>query len=247
MENENPAHVPESPPPEQAGVSNSRGPNRRGRNLLFILESVFVLVLLIVWVSSGLIQKSTNLFVLFFYSFPSEFLIAVLPHEPVIIYFGKYFNPLAVTAVALTSTLLVELSNYFVIRYLFDLRMFQRVKASTLVNKVLRLFQKAPFLAILLAGFIPIPFYPMRFLVVLARYPLWKYLLAVSLSRGPRFYLLALAGKLFKIPNYVLIIFTIFLIITANFAFVRDFWRRKIRKRHLLKRAEKENEPGAVV
>jgi membrane protein YqaA with SNARE-associated domain len=226
MKNEKQALAPESSP-----TGPARGLNKRGRTMLFVLESLFIGSLLVIWVSSSIIQKSTNLLVLFFYSFPSEFAIALLPHEPVLIYFGKFFNPLTVTVVALSSTLVVELSNYFAIRYLIDFQMFQKIKTSALVNKVVKLFNKAPFLAIWIAGIAPIPFYPFRFLVVLAKYPAWKYILAVTLSRGPRFYLLALAGKLLKIPNIVLIVFTTFLIITADFPFIQNFLRNKIKKR----------------
>ena len=52
---------------------------------LFALQLSFVLVLLIVWATSKSIQESKSLWVLFFYSFPSEFLIATIPHEPVLL------------------------------------------------------------------------------------------------------------------------------------------------------------------
>jgi len=89
----------ESAPADQEAFSAVRGLSRRHRNLLFITESAFVIVLIIVWIASGVLQKSTNLLVLFLYSFPSEFLIAILPHEPVLIYFGRFFTPMKKTRV----------------------------------------------------------------------------------------------------------------------------------------------------
>jgi membrane protein YqaA with SNARE-associated domain len=210
---------------------NNRGLNKRRRTILFVLEFLFIGTLLVIWASSTIIQKSTNLLVLFFYSFPSEFLIGILPHEPVLLYFGKFFHPLTVTLISLPSTIMVEISNYFVIRYIFDLRSFQKFQNSSSVNKVVKLFKKAPFLALWIAGFAPVPFYPFRFLVVLVRYPVWNYALALVLSRGPRFFLLALAGKLMKIPNSVIILLFVFLILSANIPLLRNYWR----KRHLKK------------
>lgn len=208
-----------------------RGLNKHRRNVLFALQFLFIGTLLVIWISSGIIQKSTNLLVLFFYSFPSEFFIGILPHEPVLIYFGEFFDPLTVAWVALLSTILVETSNYFVIRHIFDFQAFQNFRTSATTGKVVNLFNRVPFLAIWIAGFTPIPFFPFRFLVVLAEYPVWKYALAVAISRGPRFYLLALAGKLMKIPDIVLIIFTVVLVLTANFPFVKNFMRKRFRKK----------------
>lgn len=222
----------ESAPADQEAFSAVRGLSRRHRNLLFITESAFVIVLIIVWIASGVLQKSTNLLVLFLYSFPSEFLIAILPHEPVLIYFGKFFTPATVTVVALTSTLIVEVTNYYAISHLFDLRAFQKIKSSPLVNKIVRLFLKAPFLALLTAAFTPIIFYPFRFLVVLAKYPAWKFVLAVALGRGPRFFLLALLGKMVNVPNSVLILFTLALVLMGGVPFLRNRLKtRRLRAR----------------
>jgi membrane protein YqaA with SNARE-associated domain len=207
-----------------------RGLNKRARNILFALQFLFIATLLAIWISSGNMHKSTNLLVLFFYSFPSEFFIAVLPHEPVLIYFGEFLSPSSVACVALLSTLMVEFSNYFVIRHLFDFRAFQAFRTSASSGKVVKLFNKAPFPAIWIAGFTPVPFYPFRFLVVLADYPVWKYMLALATSRGPRFFFLALAGKMFKVPDIVLILLAVILVLMANVHFIRSFLRKRLRK-----------------
>lgn len=221
----------QAPPQETEAFSPLHGLSPRQRNILFITETVFVLVLIVVWLASSALHKSTNLLVLFLFSFPSEFLIAVLPHEPVLIYFGKFFSPATVTAVALSSTLLVEVSNYYAIHQLFDLRAFQKIKSSPLVNKFVQVFLKAPFFALWFFSLTPFIFYPFRFLVVLAKYPAWKFLLAVVLGRGPRFFLLALLGKLIKIPDSVLIAFALALFLTSAVPFLRNTLRKRRRKK----------------
>ncbi len=197
------------------------------RTLTFILEVALIIVLLAVWLSSDSIRESKNLWIFFFYSFPAEFLIALVPHEPVLLYFSKFYSPLAVTLVAIAGTVLAEMINYSVFKYVGDLKPFNRVRHTKWVSKTIELFNKAPFVALLVAGFTPVPFYPFRFLVVLARYPLQKYLLAIFFSRTPRFYLLALFGHIFKIPDYMFPVIFIALAIPLAYPLLRSLLKKQ--------------------
>ncbi len=185
------------------------------RIIIFILEISLVALLLGIWLSSDSVQQSKSLWVLFLYSFPSQFLIATVPHEPVFLYFSKYYAPIIATVVSLSSTLLTEVVNYSTFKFVVDLKSFERIRYSGFVKKLIEGFNRAPFLALWVAGFTPIPFYPFRFLVVLANYPIYKYILAVFLSRAPRFYLLALFGHAFKIPDYLLVVLFVSLILVS--------------------------------
>jgi len=182
---------------------------------IFILEISLVALLLVIWLSSDSIRQSKSLWVLFLYSFPSQFLIATVPHEPVYLYFSKFYAPLIVTLISISSTVLTEIVNYSTFKFIVDLKSFHRIRYSGFVKKLIESFNRAPFLALWVAGFTPIPFYPFRFLVVLAHYPIYKYILAVFLSRAPRFYLLALFGHAFKIPDYLLMLLFVMLILIA--------------------------------
>lgn len=216
-------------------VQRKKQAHSRIRTLIFILEISLVAALLAIWLSSTSIRSSKNLWVLLFYSFPSEFLIAIVPHEPVLIYFGKFYAPLTVAAVAIVSTLLTEALNYSAFKYITDTNLFQKFRHKKAVNKIIDLFQKSPFLALWIAGITPIPFYPFRFLVVLARYPLIRYLTALFLSRTPRFYLLAYLGHIINIPDYLLVLLFVILIVSMNLNFLRSIFKRK--------RNTKENGP----
>ncbi|NIM90886.1 MAG: hypothetical protein GTO17_08055 [Candidatus Aminicenantes bacterium] len=196
------------------------------RTLTFVLEIALILILLAVWFSSESIRESKNLWIFFFYSFPAEFLIAIVPHEPVLLYFSKFYSPLAVTLVAIAGTLLAEIINYSVFSYVGNLKPFSKVRLTRWVSKTIELFNKAPFAALLVAGFTPVPFYPFRFLVVLARYPLWKYGLAIFISRTPRFFLLALLGHIYKIPDYLFPVIFIALAIPLTYPLVRSLLKK---------------------
>lgn len=197
------------------------------KTFLVALQISFVLALLILWLTSKGLHESKSLWVLFFYSFPSEFLIATVPHEPVLLYFGKFYLPLTVALVAIPSTLLTEMLNYSVFKYIADFKIFKKLQAKKALQKMIQFFNKAPFLTLWVAGITPIPFYPLRFLVVLARYPMPKYILAVFLSRFPRFVILAYVGYKIQIPDYLLIALFVILILIANMTIVQQLRIRK--------------------
>jgi membrane protein YqaA with SNARE-associated domain len=211
--------------PETAGA-----PRFKIRLLAVSIEILLVAVLCILWFGVELIRNSHSLWVLFFYSFPSQFLIAVVPHEPVYFYFSKLYQPWTVTLVAVTGTLLTELVNYSVLNFFADLQPSKKILDRKLVRRLVALFTRAPFAALLVAGFSPVPFYPFRFLVVFAKYPVWKYTLAVLISRSARFYIFALVGHVIGIPDswLMLLFFGITVLILAPV--IREFIVKGIEK-----------------
>ena len=196
------------------------------KTCVFAFEVVFVVGLLVWWLTSAPLRESKSLWVLFLYCFPAEFIIATVPHEPVLLYFAKFYSPLTVALVSVAGTLLTEVLNYTVFKYMADLKVFRKMLASRTVQKTVHLFNKAPFTALWVAGFTPIPFYPFRFLVVIARYPLAKYLLAVLTSRAPRMYLIALAARAIRIPDYLILVITGVLIVAANVPILKKLFKR---------------------
>ncbi len=185
-----------------AGVEEASARTRsRLRTVVFVLENVLVVLLAAWWLLWGRHGHANGLLVLFLYCFPSEFLIAPLPHEPVLLYFGKVYSAFTVAAVSVAGTVLVEALNYHSFRYVADAPQLRRVVRSRWIARAVGLFQRWPFLTLWAFGLAPVPFYPFRFLVVLARYPLSRYLLAILLSRGPRFYLIALLGSAVHLPD----------------------------------------------
>lgn len=202
------------------------------KSLLFALQISFVLALLLVWIVFKTLRESKSLWVLFFYSFPSEFLIATVPHEPVLLYFGKFYPAIIVALVSIPSTLITEMLNYSAFKYITDLRIFNKIRSKKAIQKTILYFNKAPFWTLWVAGITPIPFYPLRFLVVIARYPMIKYIAAVFLSRFPRFIILAYAGYMIQIPDFLLIILFVLLILAANLSILHGLRTRKKKRPH---------------
>ncbi|MEJ2634218.1 MAG: VTT domain-containing protein [Calditrichia bacterium] len=221
--------------------ASARHGNFTLKTVVIIAELLFVFLLLGLWLSIPAIRDSRNLWILFLYSFPSQFLMAVVPHEPVYFYFSKFYSPLTVTFVAVAGTVLTEYINYSVFQYFMDFKVLQKVKDNKYVQKLIRLFKKAPFLALWIAGVTPIPFYPFRFIVVVAEYPLLKYLAAVLFARSVRFYLFALFGRALNIPDNLLILFFAVLILVALLQMLQS--ARKWKKAEKAKKEATISEP----
>ncbi len=198
---------------------------RRWRGVIVAAQGLLVLGLLLVWLLSREVRDSKSLVVLFFYCFPSEFLVGLLPHEPVLIYFGAFRSAWVVAAVSSVGTVMAEAMNYSFCSFFYDRPTLQAVSEKRLVRKTIALFGRMPFAAILFAGFTPAPFFPIRFLVVMASYPRWKYLLGVLLSRAPRFLLLAMFGAYFHISASLLLLLFVAMFVSVNLpALVRLLW-----------------------
>ena len=210
--------------PTHTGTKTRRS---TAQTLVFLLEIGMILALLIIWLTSESVQKSRSLLVLFFYAFPSEFLIGLIPHEPILLYYGSFYSPLTVALVSVVGTVLAETMNYSVFRFVSDTALFESMRKKKAVDAIVGLFKKAPFTAIVVAGFTPVPFFPIRFLVVMGHYPVLKYALGVFLSRAPRFYILARIGYTFNIPGSVLIALFIILIITVNIPLISKLMKKE--------------------
>ncbi len=179
--------------------------------IYFILQIVFVMIIFIIWFTSESLRESKDLWILLLCAFPSNFITGIVPYDPAIIYFGQFYTPLYVIIVGTASIIFVEGINYSVLRHISNTKFMVKIRHRHFVSKIIALFDKAPFMALLFAGFLPVPFYPFRVLVILSGYPLIKYLLSVLISKTPRIYLLILLGNFIHIPDYM--IFTLFIAI----------------------------------
>jgi len=205
----------------EPGSKNSKrkgGPDPTSwRRWALILAEAGIVLALLLWVLfSEEAQGNTNLWFLFLYSFPSEFMVGLVPHEPILIFFGQAHPPWVVALVSVVSTVMAEGLNYSFFGLFYDMPAFRAALEKDSVRKISDLFNRAPFMAILVAGFSPVPFFPVRFLVVMTGYPVWKYLAGVFVSRAPRFYLLAMFGSFFEVPGVLLAVLFLGMLFLVN-------------------------------
>src|SRR4051812_33773688 len=153
------------------------------------------------------------------YNVPYTFLgnsLAPLPYDGAIVYLGSRFSIPLIVAVAVAATLIIELWNMEVLARVLARDGTRGFRDHRVTQTTLRWYRKAPFWSLVATCVLPIvPHYPMRFLAVLAGYPLWKYQLSVLLGRGVRYAVLASVGVILPIPAPWLIIASLIALLIA--------------------------------
>lgn len=153
-----------------------------------------------------------QLIVFFFFTIPANSFTFV-PYEPALLYYSKSYLPLWLALLGGMGTSLAGFLDYHVVTYLFKYRKMAAIRKNKYYLLVANYFRKVPFACLLITGFTPVPFMPVKFMAIATAYPLQKYLLALFVGRTPRYYLVALAGKGLQISNWViLLIFLIFIL-----------------------------------
>ena len=141
--------------------------------------------------------------ILFLYAFLSNVALAVVPHEPVVVWYGSQIGVWPTAVIATAGTVAASW---------FDHRAFSRLIARLADRKenspgwlawVRVQFARAPFAVIVLSALTPLPFFPFKALAFAERFPLVPYLGAVALGRLPRYLLLAWLGYQLKVPAWV--------------------------------------------
>jgi membrane protein YqaA with SNARE-associated domain len=147
----------------------------------------------------------SHLFYLIPYTFAGNSL-APLPYDGALIYLGGKHPLLVIVLVAVFATLLIEAWNMELLSRLLAREGTRAFRDHQVTRLSLHWFRKAPFWSLVTTCVLPIvPHYPMRFLAVLAGYPLWKYQFSVILGRGARYGILAGVGFALPIPTRWLI------------------------------------------
>ncbi len=173
-------------------------------------------------VTRYLYPQYSKLFILFLYSIPSQFIFAIIPHEPIIFYFSKYFSPLSVTLVTLLGTLSAEYLNYMLVKLFLKIPKVDVLRKHETFKNASHYFLRLPFVSLVIAAITPVPFYPFRIIAPASEYSLKKYLLALIVGRTPRFYILAYFGYAVPLPNEIIIVlFTLLFAVSGLYLFKR--------------------------
>ena len=150
------------------------------------------------------------------YFVPFTFLgnsLAPLPYDGAVVYLGARYPLWLIVAIAVAATLVIEAWNMELLSRILAREGTKGFRNHGLTQWSLRWYRKAPFWSLVLTCVLPlVPHYPMRFLAVLAAYPLWKYQTSVILGRGTRYVGLVLVGATLPIPgSWILVVSLIIL------------------------------------
>lgn len=114
--------------------------------------------------------------------------------EPILMMFGRLYAPLLVASIATTAGLYIEFMNYHLYGALLGLGAARRFRESRAVRFLRRLFERAPFFAVWVCAWTPLPFWGARILAALSEYPIGRYLVATALGRLPKLWFFAALG-----------------------------------------------------
>jgi len=149
---------------------------------------------------------------LFGYAFLSNVALAVLPHEPVVIWYGARHGVWPTALVATAGTVVAALLDHRLLASLIE-RAAARRAPSQDASLPERVFRRFPFAVITLSGLTPLPFFPFKALAFATGYPLEKYASAVAARSLPRYALLAWLGASVRLPVWLYVtLFTLLLV-----------------------------------
>ena len=144
------------------------------------------------------------------YLVPFTFLgnsLVPLPYDGAVVFLAARHPLWLIVGVAIAATLVIEAWNMELLSRLLAREGTRAFRNHRLTRWSLHWYQKAPFCSLVLTCVLPlVPHYPMRFLAVLAGYPLWKYQASVILGRGTRYTGLVLVGATVPIPGTWLLV-----------------------------------------
>lgn len=144
------------------------------------------------------------------YAFLSNVAIAVVPHEPVVVWYGARLGIAATALIATAGTALAAWTDH----RLLASRLGRLSHAGgTVPSFALRWFGRAPFAILAVSGITPLPLFPFKLLAFAAHYPRGRYIAAIAAGRLPRYVLLAWLGVALPLPAWVLALAGILLLI----------------------------------
>ena len=169
--------------------------------------------LLLVLVALYVLLPSTRLLIIFFvYTATLNNGLIPFPTMTAAIFLGKSHSPFLVAVVGMLGSAISSAIIYYLLTELSNNRHIHRIENSSYISNLKALADKSPFLSLVVFNAVPLPIEPSRFLAILNRYSVIKYITAISLGRFVRFFLLAELGEKFRISNELLIILTAVLI-----------------------------------
>lgn len=144
--------------------------------------------------------------VLFLYAFVSNVALAVVPHEPVVAWYGSRLGIWPTALVATAGTVAASWADYRLfqkrVAHVWSVAVEKGRAGSPWLGWLRTRFARSPDALVAASGLTPLPFWPFKALAFSVRLPLARYLAAVAIGRLPRYLLLAWLGAAFRVPAW---------------------------------------------
>lgn len=181
----------------KASVNVGKDPGIYNPNLILVMLGSFSLI----WVA--LFIAGMGKLAYFFSFMVMATTLVPLPTPPVILYIGKIYSPLIIAIVGGIASSLGCLLDYIIIGRASDTKYFSKYKQSKFIIKSKQYFKTNGFMTLMFFALTPFPFEPVKVLAILSNYNVILYAVAISISRGLRYYIVASMGILFSINQII--------------------------------------------
>jgi len=149
--------------------------------------------------------------------------VAVVPHEPIVIWYGAHYGIWLTAVLATAGTVVAAWVDHRAFVPLIGRVAHTPFFAEGSVGWLRARFSRAPFAVLAVSGVAPLPAFPFKAMAFAERYPRGRYVAAVAVGRFPRYVLLAWLGVVVTIPTWVLVaLFAVMLLPSLRLA-----WKRR--------------------
>jgi membrane protein YqaA with SNARE-associated domain len=160
---------------------------------------------------------------LFAYAVLSNVALAVVPHEPIVLWYGARYGVWTTAAVATLGTMTAAWVDHRVFVPLIQRVQHRAFFAQGSIGWLRARFHRVPFLVLVVSGMTPLPLFPFKAMAFAEHYPRDRYVMAIAVGRFPRYVLLAWLGVVIQIPTWILVA----LFVAMIFPTVRLAWKRR--------------------
>ena len=144
-----------------------------------------------------------GLFLLTLYCIPTNSIFP-LPHEPGILYFAQFYDPLWIAIAATIASVVMSFADYAMVGAWMRHPKLGAVQHTRVFRWAVRWMKRWPFAIVTLFSLTPLPIQVVRILAPASGYPIKRYIAAQALGRLPRFYALAWLGAAIRFPPWLL-------------------------------------------
>ena len=156
----------------------------------------------------------SGLFLLALYCIPSNSVLPI-PHEPGVLLFARYYDPLWIALAATAASVIVSFADYAIVEAALRRPRMSGARNSRLFRWAVKWMQRWPFPIVVLFSLVPLlPISVIRVLAPASGYPIGRYVVAQIVGRIPRFYVLAWLGSTIQFPTWVLAVMFVALLLT---------------------------------
>ena len=121
--------------------------------------------------------------------------------EPMVMIFARLYPWAVVAGVATLAAVIAEYFDYRIFTGILMSGRLERARRSRTARFVVWLFEKSPFLAVVMGALTPLPFWLVRISAVLAGYPVSRFLVGTAVGRFPRFLAYAALATVLPVTN----------------------------------------------